>query len=193
MSLRSNPRPRCGLPPTFSVREQLPASVAVLTAGVDVQGDRIEVQGDRIEVQILGWVETRKPWVIDYRVLWGDPSGPRLWSDLDAVLHGSFAQGARSQLAAAFETVYGQAAASGFVKLPFASITLGSAQPLLASELLGYTLVPYRSRPAADGPRYKALGNSMAISAMGWIGERIAFIEGMLVAERGPDGTWRAP
>lgn len=48
------------------------------------------------------------------------------------------AQGARSQLAAAFETVYGQAPTSGYRKLPFASITLGSEQPLLASELLGY-------------------------------------------------------
>ena len=37
-----------------------------------------------------------------------------------------------------------------------------------------YTLVPYRSKPAADGPRYKALGNSMAVPCMRWIGERIA-------------------
>lgn len=37
-----------------------------------------------------------------------------------------------------------------------------------------YTLVPYRGKPAADGPRYKALGNSMAVPCMRWIGERIA-------------------
>lgn len=36
-----------------------------------------------------------------------------------------------------------------------------------------YTLVPYRSKPAADGPRYKALGNSMAVPVMRWIGRRI--------------------
>jgi len=36
-----------------------------------------------------------------------------------------------------------------------------------------YTLVPYRNKPAADGPRYKALGNSMAVPCMRWIGERI--------------------
>ena len=35
------------------------------------------------------------------------------------------------------------------------------------------TLVPYRNKPAADGPRYKALGNSMAVPCMRWIGERI--------------------
>ncbi len=38
----------------------------------------------------------------------------------------------------------------------------------------GHTDVPYRGRPApADGPRYKALGNSMAVPVMRWIGERI--------------------
>lgn len=36
-----------------------------------------------------------------------------------------------------------------------------------------YTNVPYRNKPAADGPRYKALGNSMAVPVMAWIGERI--------------------
>lgn len=40
-----------------------------------------------------------------------------------------------------------------------------------------YTLIPYRGKPAADGPRYKALGNSMAVPVMRWIGERIAEIE----------------
>ncbi len=38
----------------------------------------------------------------------------------------------------------------------------------------GYTDVPYRGKPAADGPRYKALGNSMATKVMGWIGKRIS-------------------
>lgn len=36
-----------------------------------------------------------------------------------------------------------------------------------------YTLVPYRNKPASDGPRYKALGNSMAVPCMRWIGRRI--------------------
>jgi len=40
-----------------------------------------------------------------------------------------------------------------------------------------YTLVPYRGKPAADGPRYKALGNSMAVNVMDWIGQRIAAVE----------------
>lgn len=36
-----------------------------------------------------------------------------------------------------------------------------------------YTLVPHRGKPAADGPRYKALGNSMCTSNMRWIGKRL--------------------
>lgn len=42
-----------------------------------------------------------------------------------------------------------------------------------------YTLVPHRGKPAADGPRYKALGNSMAVPVMRWIGERIALVEAL--------------
>jgi len=40
-----------------------------------------------------------------------------------------------------------------------------------------YTLTPYRKGQAADGPRYKALGNSMAVPVMRWIGERIAQVD----------------
>jgi DNA (cytosine-5)-methyltransferase 1 len=43
-----------------------------------------------------------------------------------------------------------------------------------------YTLVTYRGKPAADGPRYRALGNSMAVPVMRWIGERIACAEQLL-------------
>jgi DNA (cytosine-5)-methyltransferase 1 len=41
----------------------------------------------------------------------------------------------------------------------------------------GFTQIPYRNKPAdkcPDGPRYKALGNSMAVPVMRWIGERIS-------------------
>jgi DNA (cytosine-5)-methyltransferase 1 len=40
-----------------------------------------------------------------------------------------------------------------------------------------YTLIRYRGKPAADGPRYKALGNSMAAPVMAWIGRRIALVD----------------
>lgn len=43
-----------------------------------------------------------------------------------------------------------------------------------------WTKIPYRGKPAdecPDGPRYKAVGNSMAVPVMRWIGERIAMAE----------------
>jgi DNA (cytosine-5)-methyltransferase 1 len=42
-----------------------------------------------------------------------------------------------------------------------------------------YTLIPWRKGMAPDGPRYKALGNSMAVPVMRWIGERIALAEAL--------------
>ena len=44
------------------------------------------------------------------------------------------AQGARAQMALAFETTYGTPPASGFTRMPFARTTLGAEQPLQASE-----------------------------------------------------------
>lgn len=41
----------------------------------------------------------------------------------------------------------------------------------------GWTDIPFRGKPAADGPRYKAIGNSMAVPVMRWIGERIAIVD----------------
>lgn len=40
-----------------------------------------------------------------------------------------------------------------------------------------WTAIPYRGKPAADGPRYKAIGNSMAVPVMRWLGERIDAVD----------------
>jgi DNA (cytosine-5)-methyltransferase 1 len=45
-----------------------------------------------------------------------------------------------------------------------------------------YTAIPFRGKPAADGPRYRALGNSMAVPVMAWIGSRIADVNSMEIA-----------
>ena len=44
----------------------------------------------------------------------------------------------------------------------------------------GWTRIPYRGKDAdacPDGPRYKALGNSMAVNVMRWIGQRIDAVD----------------
>ena len=46
-----------------------------------------------------------------------------------------------------------------------------------------YTMISYRNKPAEncpDGPRYKALGNSMAVPVMRWIGQRIESVTKIL-------------
>ena len=40
-----------------------------------------------------------------------------------------------------------------------------------------YLDIQYRGKPAVDGPKYKALGNSMAVPVMAWIGKRIQMVE----------------
>ena len=45
-----------------------------------------------------------------------------------------------------------------------------------------YTQIPWRNKEpenCPDGPRYKALGNSMAVPVMKWIGERIQAVENL--------------
>ena len=45
-----------------------------------------------------------------------------------------------------------------------------------------YTQIKWRNKPAEncpDGPRYKAMGNSMAVPVMRWIGERIKMVDAL--------------
>ena len=60
------------------------------------------------------------------------------------------------------------------------AMTVRRLLPVECERLQGFpddwTLIPWRKKPAEecpDGPRYKALGNSMAVNVMAWIGERI--------------------
>ena len=43
-----------------------------------------------------------------------------------------------------------------------------------------WTLIPWKGKPASrcpEGPRYKALGNSMCTNVIAWVGERIDMVE----------------
>jgi DNA (cytosine-5)-methyltransferase 1 len=68
----------------------------------------------------------------------------------------------------------------------FANSAVRRLTPMECERLQGfpddYTAVPYRGKPASDGPRYKSLGNSMAVPVMRWIGERIAAVEALSTA-----------
>jgi DNA (cytosine-5)-methyltransferase 1 len=73
-----------------------------------------------------------------------------------------------------------------FEKAPFAvqpqqGMMVRRLTPMECERLQGfpddYTNVPHRNKPAADGPRYKALGNSWAVPNVRWIGERIQAVD----------------
>lgn len=57
----------------------LPGEALILTAGVDVQDDRIEAE-------IVAWGLDEESWSVDYKVIYGDPSSPTIWRDLDVFL-----------------------------------------------------------------------------------------------------------
>lgn len=56
-----------------------PEGVLLRTIGVDVQDDRVEAE-------VVGWGMDEESWSLDYRVIFGDPSGPVLWADLERYL-----------------------------------------------------------------------------------------------------------
>lgn len=63
--------------------DEIPDDIVLITAGVDVQDDRLELE-------VVGWGRDEESWSLDYRTLYGDPSTPQLWQDLDAILSQTF-------------------------------------------------------------------------------------------------------
>lgn len=58
---------------------EVPSGAVVLTAGVDVQDNRLEVE-------VYGAGANDERWIIDYRVINGDPGLPAVWKQLDDVI-----------------------------------------------------------------------------------------------------------
>jgi hypothetical protein len=76
------------------------------------------------------------------------------------------------------------------------AMTVRRLTPVECERLQGFpdnwTAIPWRKKTAEecpDGPRYKALGNSMACNCMAWIGERIAAYEQRGRVDLTPAGT----
>lgn len=65
--------------PRWSSEAQVPMGVGMLTAGVDVQGDRLELL-------VLGWGAGQQQWTIAHDRILGDPAKDEVWRDLDALL-----------------------------------------------------------------------------------------------------------
>lgn len=61
----------------------LPEEVVMLTAGVDVQDNRLEMS-------VVGWGRDDEMFVIEHIPLYGDPSTPQLWYDLDTAIQKTY-------------------------------------------------------------------------------------------------------
>jgi len=61
----------------------IPEEVVFITAGVDCQDDRLEMS-------LIGWGRDDESWVIDHRILYGDPSTPNIWNNLLSQLKATF-------------------------------------------------------------------------------------------------------
>lgn len=61
----------------------VPEGAVVLTAGVDVQGDRLEVE-------VVGWGKGLESWSVLYEVIQGDPEGDEVWERLDEIFDAKY-------------------------------------------------------------------------------------------------------
>lgn len=57
----------------------VPDPVLILVASADIQKDRIEME-------VVGWNAKRENWLLDYKIIMGDPEKPQVWKDLDSHL-----------------------------------------------------------------------------------------------------------
>ena len=74
-------------------------------------------------------------------------------------------------------------AAAGYMAMVPASMAVRRLTPVECERLQGfpdsYTDIQPKGKATPDGPRYKALGNSMAVPVMAWIGKRIQEVENL--------------
>ena len=82
-----------------------------------------------------------------------------------------------------------QAVNNGSTAVPAVSVmsAVRRLTPVECERLQGFpdnfTAIPWRKKGAEDcpdGPRYKAMGNSMAVPVMRWIGERINIVDDLI-------------
>jgi phage terminase large subunit GpA-like protein len=67
----------------YEIRDPIPEEVTLITVGVDMQDDRAEIEW-------VGWGDDYRSWSLGYRPVYGDPSAPEFWSEVDAALSETF-------------------------------------------------------------------------------------------------------
>jgi len=63
--------------------DKTPDGVVMITMGVDLQDDRIAIE-------TLGIGRDQETWSLKYQEIYGDPSGPQLWADLEEAMAATY-------------------------------------------------------------------------------------------------------
>ena len=63
--------------------DRLDSRIQIITAGIDTQDDRLAIE-------VVGHGRDEETWSLSYKELYGDPSTPQLWQDLDNELKASY-------------------------------------------------------------------------------------------------------
>lgn len=143
----------------------VPAGGLFLTAGADVQRDRIEVS-------VWAWGRGKESWLIDHRVLMGDPFEAAVWRELSAVLAETFRHECGSELPITMTAIdAGDGVTMEAVKAwvrtagPSVMAVKGSSQVL--APILGQPAaseINYRGKRIANGVKIWPVGSSVAKS-----------------------------
>ena len=143
-----------------------------------------------LDAQFFGVAQRRRRvFVVGYLGDWRPPAAVLFESES---LSGNPAphRETREEVAKCLTTRTGQAYDPETETLPVTDMSVRTLTPRECERLQGfpddYTQIPYRNKAAENcpkGPRYKAMGNSMAVPVMSWIGKRISDVSGILLRD----------
>lgn len=104
-----------------------------------------------------------------------------------AVFESRFARngrGAPDEIVPPLKAQSGQSGKGDAAPLLQSAMSVRRLTPRECERLQGFpdnwTAIPYRGKHAADGPRYRAIGNSMAVPVLKWILERLAAVHSIM-------------
>ena len=195
------PESLCGNPPSRGeAREDIAGTISARTQGGGGLGTDFELDGGLVP-EVAHCLNTGGMGRIDYESETFISTGQGYWSESDkAATLGTQARALYEGTCIAFSGKdcgsdagelsptlrsmnHGASHANGGGQVAISGEKYGVRRltPLECERLQGfpdsYTLIPHRGKPAADGPRYKALGNSFAVPVVSWIGEQIISAE----------------
>lgn len=164
---------------SLTINEEMCPTIRALantnTPAIAVRTAQTSANGRGVSDELAHTIDTTGPEAIAYAV--------RMRAGCDGGGKGALVQeGVSGTLATGNDQTLFQPESGGYV--------VRRLTPLECERLQGmpdnHTKVPYRGKPAEecpDGPRYKAIGNSMAVPVIRWIGERVQEVDALLFSE----------